>query len=212
MHFIKILVYPLALAISLVLAMPAYADSSSVCDEMPEYCAGFIVEPMEVKLKLIAGELYSGSFTIKNVTEKDLVIGATILPHTIIDGGNMSDFQTMTSRTEIVNWTSITHGASSSIDLKAGETRTIGFIIDVPSGAEAGKQMEIVILKPTTPNEYGYVNQVGFTISATIIERTEPLNITIISLCMVSVVMICLLVACVYIALFSRSKNHKIKS
>lgn len=203
-----LLIASIAIALSLSLIASANAINEAP-NAHPEGYAGFVVEPMLEKLELTAGELYSGYFTIRNTTNADLNIEVAIEPLTWIDSGAMIDTQTMTSRTEIVYWTNLTNSISSNIEIQAGESRVVSYIIDVPMDVGAEEQMELITLRPTTPNEYGYINSISFRILATITKQTESLNVLLILLCLIMCILIVLLIICIYMAFFRKRHNKK---
>ena len=133
-----------------------------------EYSNGLEIEPFYLEASIVKGEVYKDSIRVKNATDAPITFTVEVVPYTSVDS-NITSFEVQTSESKIVDWTSVLNYKESGITLEAGETRNFGFTIDVPRDVDSGVQKEVIMFKATTPNEFGNFNNLGFMISANIV-------------------------------------------
>ena len=105
----------------------------------------FSITPMNMKLRLEAGETYEG--TLKLFTPSDLE-GAfnykvEVSPYNVVGSDYAADLTTQTNRSQIVDWITFPEPRGT---LRANETKEIHFTVHVPENAAAGGQYAVIMV------------------------------------------------------------------
>ncbi len=144
-----------ALSNSPTYAIDSLRDTDGTFEITP---SGTDIKP---KLVLKSGELYKNSFQLKNLSDTKMTYKITIKPITFSE--THIDTINKTSENEIIEWTSIFNNLDT-ITLEPQDSKTIDYMIDVPTNVLRGSQNEIIDITPVSPNEFGRINSVSYAI------------------------------------------------
>ena len=105
----------------------------------------FTVTPTSQKIKLVAGETYTGTIMVANPANatQDFNFIVSVAPYNVTGEDYGADLKTTSSRTNIVNWIKISDPKGT---LKPNEVKKVNFTITVPEDAAGGGQYAALLV------------------------------------------------------------------
>ncbi len=134
----------------------------------------FTVTPTNQKIELVAGETYTGSITVANPTNavKDFAYSVSVAPYNVTGENYSADLETVSSRSNIINWISIPEPKGV---LAPNEMREVKFTITVPEDAAGGGQYAAILVgsDAETAKKEGFAIQNIYEIASVIYADVE---------------------------------------
>ena len=134
----------------------------------------FTVTPTSQKIELVAGETYTGSITVANPTNavKDFAYSVSVAPYNVTGENYSADLETVSSRSNIINWISIPEPKGV---LAPNEMREVKFTITVPEDAAGGGQYAAILVgsDAETAKKEGFAIQNIYEIASVIYADVE---------------------------------------
>ena len=113
--------------------------------------SSFTVLPMSQRFSLEPGKTYTGSISVVNPADatEDFHYVMSVSPYGVMGEDYTADLVTVTNRSEIVKWITISEPTGT---VKPNETKEVEFTITVPENAAAGGQYAAIAVSSNEQN------------------------------------------------------------
>lgn len=131
------------------LMLTAACGNVAFADQAPDYQIG-ITPTQNVIGRLMPGETYEGTLTVKNTGKRDFDFGISFAPYSVSDNSYDPSFTAETQYSDMQKWINVDVDSGS---LSAGEGQEINYTISVPNDAHGGAQMIAILATMNVPSD-----------------------------------------------------------